>query len=244
LKKKLHLCMLNMDTYAPQIPFSQIPIDIQSIPMLIFQGLLIGIICSAPCGPVGILCIKRVLQKGFKYGIITGFGAALSDIIYALIAGFGMSFVTDFINNKDNQLVMQLAGSALLLVFGLYMLLSRHKKHEVQITNDRRILNNFFTAFLLTFSNPLIILVFIALFARFSFIMPDHPVNMGIGFFAIVAGAMLWWFLLSFVINKIRNNFSDKYIRILNITIGSIVIAVSIVGFVFTIAGLKWGIQW
>lgn len=224
--------------------YPQIPIDIQSIPLLICQGLLIGLICSAPCGPVGILCIKRVLQKGFKYGIITGLGAALSDIIYALIAGYGMSFVTDFINNKDNQLVMQLSGSALLVIFGLYMLLSRPKKHEVKISNDLGYLNNFLTAFLLTFSNPLILLVFIALFARFSFIMPDHPVNMAIGFTAIVVGAMIWWVFISFVINKIRNNFSEKYIRILNITIGIVVIVVAIVGFVFTIAGLKWGIQW
>lgn len=218
-----------------------LPIHIQSMPQLIIQGLLIGIICSAPCGPVGILCIKRVLRKGFKFGIITGLGAALSDIIYALIVGFGMTFVTDFVNNKDNQLLMQLSGSAMLLIFGIYMLLSHPKKHDVKISTDLGLLNNFLTAFLLTFSNPLIILVFIALFARFSFITPDYPVNLGVGFISIVVGAMIWWVLLSFVINKIRNNFSDKYIRILNITIGIVVIATSIVGFVFTITGINWG---
>jgi hypothetical protein len=78
------------------------------------------------------------------------------------------------------------------------------------------------------------------LFARFDFITPDLPINMGFGFLAIIVGAMLWWFFLSFVINKIRNAFSDKYIRGLNITIGSIVIAAAIAGFVFTITGLHW----
>ena len=51
---------------------------------LAFKGLLVGILASAPMGPVGILCIQRTLQKGRSYGLVTGAGAALSDIIYAL----------------------------------------------------------------------------------------------------------------------------------------------------------------
>lgn len=208
--------------------------------MVIVKGLFIGVICSAPCGPVGVLCIQRVLKKGFRYGIITGMGAALSDIIYALMSGFGMSFVTDFVKNENNKLIMQLAGSAMLLVFGLYMLLSKPKKRDINVSQDRTFINNFLTAFLLTFSNPLIILLFLVLFARFDFITPDLPVHMGLGFAAIVVGAMLWWFFLSFVINKISNAFSEHYIRVLNITIGSVVIAAAIAGFVFTITGLHW----
>ena len=49
--------------------------------LLILKGLLVGIIASAPMGPVGILCIQRTMQKGRNYGIVTGAGAALSDII-------------------------------------------------------------------------------------------------------------------------------------------------------------------
>ena len=51
---------------------------------LFLKGLIIGIIASAPMGPVGILCIQRTLQKGRSYGIVTGAGAALSDLFYAL----------------------------------------------------------------------------------------------------------------------------------------------------------------
>lgn len=214
--------------------------DILELLLTILKGLFIGVICSAPCGPVGVLCIQRVLKKGFKYGILTGLGAALSDIIYALISGLGMSFVTDFVKNEDNKLIMQLLGSAMLLAFGLYMVLTRPKKHDITVSEERGLLKNFFTAFLLTFANPLIILLFLVLFARFDFITPDLPINMGIGFIAIIVGAMGWWFGLSFVINKIRTTFSDKYIRILNMTIGVAVIAAAIVGFVFTITGLHW----
>ena len=51
----------------------------------IFKGILIGIIASAPMGPVGVLCIQRTLNKGRWYGFVTGIGATVSDLIYALI---------------------------------------------------------------------------------------------------------------------------------------------------------------
>ena len=50
---------------------------------LVFKGMLIGMIASAPMGPVGILCVQRTLNKGRSFGFATGLGAAASDIIYA-----------------------------------------------------------------------------------------------------------------------------------------------------------------
>ena len=55
---------------------------------LILKGLLIGIMASAPMGPVGILCIQRTLRKGRWYGFVTGVGASISDIIYALAVSY------------------------------------------------------------------------------------------------------------------------------------------------------------
>ena len=87
--------------------------------LLILKGLLVGIIASAPMGPVGVLCIQRTLQKGRSYGIVTGAGAALSDIFYALMTGFGMSFVMDFIDNEQNIFWLKLIGSVMLFIFGV-----------------------------------------------------------------------------------------------------------------------------
>ena len=60
---------------------------------LLVKGLVIGVVVSAPLGPVGVLCIQRTLNKGRWYGFVTGVGACLSDIIYAMITGYGMSFM-------------------------------------------------------------------------------------------------------------------------------------------------------
>ena len=71
-------------------------------------------------GPVGVLCVQRTLNKGRWYGFITGIGAAVSDMIYAAITGYGMSYVMDVLSNQQTKMYLQIVGSVMLLLFGLY----------------------------------------------------------------------------------------------------------------------------
>ena len=86
---------------------------------MILKGLAIGVIISAPMGPIGILCIQRTLNKGRWAGFYTGVGAAISDLIYCLLTAFGLSFVEEFI--ERHQDIIQLLGSLVLIGFGLYL---------------------------------------------------------------------------------------------------------------------------
>lgn len=207
---------------------------------LAYKGFIIGFIASAPTGPIGILGIQRTLKNGPKYGLITGIGAVLSDIIYGLITALGMSFVMDFMTNDNNIFWMEIIGSTMLFVFGLYMFRSNPSKyfHPIQLNNNKSsYLHHFFTSLLLTLSNPLIIILFIALFARFAFIVPSQPIPQIIGFFTMTCGAFLWWLLLTYGVNRIRKTFNIRYIRILNLSVGGVVITASILGFIFTLTG-------
>ena len=158
---------------------------------LVSKGFLIGVLVSAPMGPIGMLCIQRTLSKGRWHGFITGLGAALSDIIYAALTCLCMGMVVSFV--EANQRPLQLLGSIVLALFGVYLFrsnpvrnLRKRKEKKLSFTQD------FITAFLFTFSNMLIVLLYIGLFARFGFVLPEHSVWMilagigGIGIGAIV----------------------------------------------------------
>ncbi|MDD6007993.1 MAG: LysE family transporter [Prevotellaceae bacterium] len=217
------------------MPF-QIHIDILNF---IFKGMLIGLIASAPMGPVGVLCVQRTLNKGRWYGFITGIGAALSDMIYAAITGYGMSYVMDVLSNQQTRMYLQIVGSIMLLAFGVYTYKSDPTKKIHRSGNGKGTLfHNGMTAFLVTFSNPLIIFLFVACFAQFAFVMPDHPFEMLVGFASIVFGALLWWFGLTWLIDKIRGKFDDNGIRLINQVIGSIVVLCSIIMFLGTVTNL------
>lgn len=217
------------------MPF-QIHLDILN---WIFKGILIGVLASAPMGPVGVLCIQRTLNKGRWYGFITGVGAAVSDLIYALITGAGMSFVMDLITNAHNRFFLQITGSLLLLVFGIYCYKSDPRK-KIHISGNSKgsLIHNGITAFLVTLSNPLIIFLFMATFAQFAFVIPNHPLQMCVGYVSIISGALLWWFGLTWLIDKVRGKFDNNAILLINHIIGSIVIIFSILVLIGTVFNL------
>lgn len=198
----------------------------------IFKGIAIGIIASAPMGPVGILCIQRTLNKGRWYGLMTGVGAAVSDIIYALIVGLGMGFIMEPLQNPKYQFFLQISGSIILLLFGIVTFRSNPKrKMHAQTKNKGKgtLFNNGLTAFFVTFSNPLIIFLFMATFAQFAFVQPSRPFETCVGFACIPAGALLWWYGLTWLVDKIGGRFNTTGIAILNKVIGSVVILFSVI---------------
>ncbi|MBP1614950.1 MAG: putative transrane protein [Bacteroidetes bacterium] len=204
---------------------------------LLIKGFIIGVVVSAPLGPVGVLCIQRTLNKGRWYGFVTGLGASLSDIAYALLTGYGMSFIFDFIN--ANIFYLQLLGSVMLLAFGYYTFRSNPVQSIRPAPSSKgTYFHNFITAFAVTLSNPLIIFLFIGLFARFAFVLPGIPVfEEVIGYSAIVMGALTWWFSLTFFVSKVRTRFNLRGIWLINRIIGGAVIVVSLLGLIFTLLG-------
>jgi len=238
--------------------------DISFLEMIV-KGTIIGVVASAPMGPVGILCVQRTLNKGRWAGFATGVGAAASDILYALITGYGMSMVVSIIENPKWAFWIKLVGCVLLFLFGLYTYrtnpqaaamrqaerqakkagkkFKNAKKNAPkskfdQLQEERRklkpvklsrvaLMNNAMTGFLVTFSNPLIIFLFVALFGQFTFIRPFDPGPQIIGYLFIVVGAVGWWFGLTWLIDKVRNRFDVHGIWVINRIIGVVVMAVS-----------------
>lgn len=214
------------------------PFHIDILDVMI-KGILIGVIASAPMGPVGVLCIQRTLNKGRWYGFVTGIGASVSDIIYALATGLGMSFIMDLITEPRTLFFLRIFGSVLLLAFGVYCWRS-DPTTKIHISGKQKgtLVHNGVTAFLVTFSNPLIIFLFMATFAQFSFIIPDHPIEMTLGYLSIVMGALMWWFGLTWLIDTIRGKFDNNGIIVINKIIGSLVISFSILILIGTLFNL------
>lgn len=218
------------------MPF-HVPINILDF---IFKGMMIGVIASAPMGPVGILCVQRTLNKDRWCGFFTGLGAALSDMLYALMTGFGMSFIMDTIESPDVAFWIKVVGSVLLFLFGLYTFKSNPIDRVKPVSHNKGTLfHNFISGFFVTVSNPLIIFLFIAMYGQLTFILPDN-VKLGwllqiVGYIFIIVGAVGWWFFLSWGIDKVRNRFNVRGIWLINRIIGSIVMAVSVLILLHTI---------
>ncbi len=200
----------------------------------IFHGIIIGILISAPMGPIGMLCIQRTLTKGRLPGLYTGIGAALSDVIYCLLTGLGLSFVTDFI--ESNQTVLQALGSIFLLVYALVLFRanpSRTLKPASEHTTPTTYWRDFGTGFIFTFSNPLILFFIIGLFARFNFMDAQMKFYHYImGYISIALGALIWWTFITYTVNKVRAHFNLRSMRLINRIIAVIIALMALVGLI------------
>lgn len=206
---------------------------------IIVKGAIIGVVASAPMGPVGVLCIQRTLNKGRAYGLVTGVGAAFSDILYALLTGYGLNLLYDVISNPSTVYWMQLIGAIIMFIFGLHTFRLNPVQNTRNVSHNKSsLLRNGITGFFITLSNPMIILLFVALFSPLNFVIPEMSLaDQCFGYMAIFAGAMLWWFFITYVVNKLRARFDVRGILIINRVIGGAVMIGSFVGAILIATG-------
>lgn len=199
------------------------------------RGLAIGILISAPMGPIGMLVIQRTLSKGKWPAFFTGIGAALSDLIYCLLTGFGLSFVTGFIDS--HQLLIQIIGSVVLAAFGLFLFRKNPTRSlKTAVNAATNYWSDFVSGFFLTFSNPLILFFIIGLFARFNFILPEFTIPHHIAAYAtIFAGALGWWYGVTTLVSHLGRRINVRSLKIINRVIGSILFAMAVIGIVMAL---------
>lgn len=191
---------------------------------LIAKGILIGLLVSIPLGPIGVLVIQRTVNKSRTAGLLSGMGAALSDTLYAIIAGFSLTFILDFI--RENETLFQTIGVLVVLALGIHIFF----KNPVRDLRRNRLRGNthfqdIISSFLVTFSNPLTVFVFLAVFTSsgvaISLEQPYHSVIVILGIFS---GAFIWWFSLSGIVSLFRHKINLRILWWINKTAGAIIV--------------------
>lgn len=205
----------------------------------ITKGFVIGLLVSLPMGPINILTIQRTLNRGRWHGLVSGVGAMLSDITYATITLLGLVYVSGFLDVYESELF--LFGSVILILFGFSVYRSNPLKgwQPDNLPNESRYLKDFVSAFLLTFSNATIILALVGLYTRFSF----NPILEGtssliVGLISFSTAALLWWFIFTTLVSRLRKRFRRSVLVILNRVVGTIFVAIGIIGIVKTLTSV------
>src|SRR5205809_5145142 len=90
--------------------------------VFVLKAIAVGIVIAVPVGPVGVMCIRRTVFEGKLAGFVSGLGAATADAVFGMIAGFGLTVVSDWL--LDYQQWLRIAGACLLLAVGGQSLLA------------------------------------------------------------------------------------------------------------------------
>jgi threonine/homoserine/homoserine lactone efflux protein len=182
---------------------------------LLFKGIILGLSVSIPIGPIGLLCIDRTINKHFWSGLFSGVGAATADTLYGLIAAFGISFISNLLISEE--FYIQLFGGILLIIIGLRSFRLKPRKTRSYEVSPKHYLKDFFSAFILTITNPGTIIFFMAVFSGFGFVRSTGDfAYTGTLICGIFIGSVLWWLTLSGSAYLLKPKINDKFLTGLN----------------------------
>lgn len=189
----------------------------------LIKGMIIGFSASAPLGPIGILCVQKTINKGRISGYVSGLGAAMADIIYAIISGFGLTIISNFIIQQ--QLYLRICGGIVLLYLGIKIFLTNPGIQIRKQSKEKNFFSDFISIFLLTISNPITLFVFAGVFAGFGLVNADIDYKLVTELvFGVFLGAAIWWIILVTLIDMFRSRIRLRRLLWINKTSGVIIV--------------------
>ncbi len=187
----------------------------------LLKGFVIGFSLALPVGPIALLCIRRTLARGPASGVASGMGAATADGVYGLIAGFGITFISNFLFN--HHIILRVIGGCILCYLGIRIFLSLPRENSSS-AEENGLVHDYVSTLLLTLTNPMTVIAFAAIFAAAG--VGDTAGNyLGAAVLVagVVSGSALWWLILSGAVSCFHGRVNDRVLRFVNRVSGTLI---------------------
>ena len=210
---------------------------------LAIEGAAIGFLIAVPVGPAAVLCMRRSITVGAMAGYMTGIGAALGDAVFGAVAAFGLSFVQQFVIEREAWLLG--IGGLVLVIMGWTTMRHRPRNVGDPVADDRehRFSTHFHYAsssFFITVFNPLTVMAFGAAFAGRNLAgvgasLPDATLLV----VAVFCGALAWWTIICTASVALRGRFTGAGLLWLNRGSGAIILGFGLAALI-SLLPLPW----
>jgi threonine/homoserine/homoserine lactone efflux protein len=207
--------------------------------LLVLQGLAIGFALAAPVGPIAFLCVRRTMAEGRLSGLVSGGGAATADAIYGFAAAFGVSLLSDFLAAHGQG--MRIVGGILLCLVGVRTFLTKPAMEKKTI-RWHGLVGNYFSALLLTLTNPMTFVAFAAVFATIGAGgLRGILETAGTATAGVFLGSLLWWTVLVLGVNAVREKFTLQRLFLMDRIAGALITALGLVYLISSLQGARAG---
>lgn len=191
--------------------------------LFLLKAFAVGLVLAIPVGPMALLCIQRSLHFGFAAGLTTSIGIALADGIYGLVGILGLSVVSNFL--FEYEMPLKIAGGCFLAFLGIRILLQSNQiKKTGELPESKGHWAGFVSAFILTLSNPMTILAYVAVMAGIEINTADFE-HAWIFAAPVFLGSFLWWLFLTSMAILLKSRLEDKHMHWVGMASGTLLIA-------------------
>jgi len=130
---------------------------------LVFSATLFVLMASP--GPGTFAVMARGLGSGFAHAFSMGMGMVLGDLIYVLVAIFGLGAIASMMG--DIFILIKYIGGGYLIYLGIKIFTSKTSNKSIKSSKSESYLKDFISGFLVCISNPKVILFYLGFLPTF-----------------------------------------------------------------------------
>jgi len=197
----------------------------------VFLGLLLGWGAAIPVGPINLEMTRRNLTYGTSYGTSFGMGACFADMTYLVLLAFGLLTLLQY------PLVVKvtgLVGSVILLWFGVKALQASSQPTTFK-GGDRSMAHNTTEGYLFTLLNPFTVLFWGSIGTQLPHLSEGGEGGILWAGLGVFIATVSWVLGLNVTLHFTRHKLSEKFMKMVNLLGGLIVIGFALYGLVRTI---------
>jgi threonine/homoserine/homoserine lactone efflux protein len=184
------------------------------------SAFVLGVIVAIPPGSVTVIACQRAIQYGFRNSLMFTMGSSLTDIFYICLVYFGLA---EFIQNNNNKLVLWILCGLLLVLIGVATMVSAGRGAGVGTKAGAALQSRpsitFISGIVVTLTNPMTIIGWIAIAGNFFILWKDRVPDWGgytvITILIIMLGVLAWFIPLIFAASRLHaiiNQSFQKYL--------------------------------
>ncbi len=198
--------------------------------LLVPAAYCIGFVTAIPIGPTQIEITKRSLRGYIAPAVMIAVGSAASDIMYGLIAMFG---IAPFLQDRRFMLFFWLLSSAMLVGLGIFTLFPHARAKASSKPSDAALSNgrlSLLLGFTLAVTNaPIMVwwLIYAHLVKAMGIVSAFHA---GTSVLFVLSGGLgiaSYLTLLSFMMKRVGHAISKRTEAVINISLGVLLLLLS-----------------
>lgn len=202
---------------------------------LFLRMLIIGVAVAAPVGAMAILSIQRTLAFGWRAGMATGAGIASADALFAALAAFGVTVISEWL--VSFQVPLRMIGGAGLIWLGWRAVRQRARNVDAAVVEGAEVsaapsmqhARFYASAAGLTLTNPMTIMAFGAIFAGAGLIAQASVEGALVVTLGVAVGSLLWWLVLITGVWMVRHALKPRAMVTVNWVSGIVLIGFGLI---------------
>lgn len=194
--------------------------------LITLKSLALGFLVTLPLGPIGILCLCKILQLGPLKGFFLGLSQTVAIFIFGLICVFSLDSISDSI--IEYQFWFRLIGGLALVAFGVKIFFSKSSAITAKASMEKGFIGDFFTLVVMALTSPPTWLAFLGIFATLDLYQVTTLFDHFEVILGILIGSVLSWLLVCLCFAGYKKNASRKVMTWINHSAGIFLVAVGI----------------